>query len=62
MTGATSVDMERPNPSGNNGWLTDKAWINILEMAKVLPAFHGFDKDFEKYITDWERVYNSPKP
>jgi dynein heavy chain len=62
MTGATSVDMPRPNPSGANGWLSDKAWISILEMSRAIPAFTGLDKDFEKYITDWERVYNSPKP
>jgi dynein heavy chain len=43
MTGATSVDMERPNPTGNAGWLSDKAWISILEMSRVIPAFKGFD-------------------
>ena len=61
MTGATSIDMDRPNPTGNT-WLTDKAWASILEVSRVLPAFHGFDKDFEKYIGDWEKVYNSLKP
>lgn len=34
MTGATSVDMPRPNPTGANGWLSDKAWISILEMSR----------------------------
>lgn len=24
MTGATSIDCERPNPTGENGWLSDK--------------------------------------
>jgi len=62
MTGATSVDMARPNPTGQGGWLTDKAWISILEMSRNIPAFNGFDKDFEKNLSDWERVYNSPKP
>lgn len=62
MTGATSVDMERPNPSGENGWLSDKAWVSILELSRSIPAFHGFDKDFEKYLSDWERIYNSLKP
>ena len=53
--------MDRPNPTGNT-WLTDKAWASILEVSRVLPGFHGFDKDFEKYIGDWEKVYNSLKP
>jgi len=62
MTGATSIDMDRPNPAGESAWLSDNAWCNILEMARVIPAFHGFDRDFEKFLPDWERVYSSPKP
>lgn len=62
MTGATSVEMERPNPTGENGWLSDKAWASFLEMSRVLPEFKGFDLDFEKYLSDWERIYNSLKP
>lgn len=62
MTGATSVTMERPNPTGENGWLTDKAWASILELGRVLPEFNGFDKDFETHLHDWERVYNSLAP
>jgi dynein heavy chain len=60
MTGATSVEMERPNPA--SAWLSDKAWTSILELGRVLPAFKGFDTDFEKYIHEWERVYTSLKP
>jgi hypothetical protein len=30
MTGATSIEMERPNPTGDGGWLSDKAWASIL--------------------------------
>lgn len=26
MTGGTSVEMTRPNPTGNNGWMSDKIW------------------------------------
>jgi dynein heavy chain len=62
MTGASSVDLRRPNPTGDNGWLSDKAWASILEMSKNLPAFNGFDIDFEKHLSDWERVFNSAKP
>jgi len=62
MTGATSVSLDRPNPTGENGWLTDKAWASILEIGRVLPEFQGFDKDFETFLHDWERVYNSLAP
>ena len=62
MTGATSIDMERPNPTGENGWLSDKSWASILQLGRELPSFAGFDKDFEKYVADWERIYNSLKP
>ena len=30
MTGGTSVEMERPNPSGKDGWMTDKIWSSVL--------------------------------
>jgi len=30
MTGGTSVEMARPNPTGNQGWMTDKTWAGIL--------------------------------
>jgi dynein heavy chain, axonemal len=62
MTGATSIELERPNPTGDNGWLSNKAWASILEVSKVLKAFKGFDTDFEKYINDWEKIYSSPIP
>ena len=62
MTGASSVEFERPNPSGVNGWLSNKSWASILEVSKVLKDFKGFDTDFEKYLNDWEKVYSSPIP
>jgi dynein heavy chain len=62
MTGATSISFERPNPTGNNGWLLNKSWASILEVSRVLKAFTGFDTDFEKYINEWESVYNSSVP
>jgi dynein heavy chain, axonemal len=30
MTGGTSVDMARSNPTGEEGWLTDKTWASVL--------------------------------
>ena len=62
MTGPTSVELERPNPTGEGGWLNDKAWAGILEMAKNIPTFKYFDLDFEKYLSEWENIYNSQKP
>lgn len=62
MTGATSVDFDRPNPTGDGGWLSDRQWAAILEMSRVLPSFAGFDKSFEAHITDWEKVYASAAP
>ena len=62
MTGSTAIDFERPNPTGDNGWLTDKAWASILELGRVIQAFKGFDKDFETHIHDWEKIYNSTSP
>lgn len=50
MTGATSIEFDRPNPTGDNGWLSDKAWASILELSRVLPAFKGFDRDMETHI------------
>lgn len=62
MTGPTSVDVSKPNPTGEGGWLSDKAWAGILQLAKQLDAYKHFDLDFEKYISDWERIYNSKEP
>jgi hypothetical protein len=30
MTGSTSVDMEKPNPTGEGGWMSDKIWASVL--------------------------------
>ena len=59
MTGPTAVECERPNPTGEGGWLQDKAWAGILQMSKLIECFKYFDHDFEKYLADWERIYNS---
>lgn len=54
MTGATAIDFNRPNPTGNSGWLLNKSWASILEVSKILDSFKGFDLDFEKYVNEWE--------
>jgi hypothetical protein len=58
MTGATSVDMERPNPSGEGGWMSDKIWASVLQLSKEYEPFKGLDVSFEKQTDEWERIYN----
>jgi len=62
MTGGTRVEMKRPNPTGEGGWLTDKTWASILQLSDEFEDFKGFDVSFEKNIKEWERIYNSQKP
>jgi hypothetical protein len=33
LAGATQVEITKPNPTGEGGWLTDTAWLAILEMS-----------------------------
>lgn len=54
--------MTKPNPTGDDGWLSDKAWLSFLEMSSTFKQFHGFDDDFVKYLDHWEKIYNSPNP
>lgn len=30
MTGGTKLDMKRPNPAGEGGWMTNKIWASLL--------------------------------
>lgn len=53
MAGATQVDMTKPNPTGEGGWLTDKAWLSLMEMSTKFPNFKGFDDDFIKHLDKW---------
>lgn len=62
MAGATQVDMNKPNPTGDGGWLSDKAWLSMLEMSSTFSQFKGFDDDFCKNLESWEKIYNSANP
>lgn len=62
MTGGTSVDMKRPNPTGEGGWMTNKTWASILQISEEFEAFKGFDENVEKNLKEWERIYNLQKP
>jgi hypothetical protein len=58
MTGGTSVEMSRPNPTGEEGWLTDKTWASVLQISHMFPEFKGLDESFENNNKEWERIYN----
>ena len=62
MAGATQVELTRPNPTGEDGWLTNKSWLAFLEMSSKFSQFAGFDTDFEKNVSAWEKIYNSLEP
>ena len=62
MTGATRVDLKRPNPTGNNGWMTDKVWASILQVSEEFDCFKGLDECVEKNLGEFERIYNLAKP
>lgn len=62
MTGGTSISMERPNPTGEQGWMTDKMWASILQVSREFEAFKGLDECVEKNLSEWEKVYNSSSP
>ena len=62
MAGATQVEMTKPNPTGEGGWLQDKAWLTILEMSSRFESFKGFDDEFVKNLSHWEKIYNCTNP
>lgn len=62
LTGGTSVEMERPNPTGENGWMSNKMWSSILQIAREFTFFNGLDLNIEKNLEEWERIYNLQKP
>ena len=59
MAGATQVELTKPNPTGEGGWLTDKSWLTLLEMSSKFESFKGFDDDFVQNLSTWEKIYNS---
>ena len=62
MTGGTKVEMAKPNPSGDKGWMTDKVWAGILQLDDEFEPFKGLSENFIKNIKEWERIYNLAKP
>ena len=39
MAGSTQVELTKPNPAGDNGWLLEKSWLTILEMSSKFKVF-----------------------
>ena len=62
LAGATQVDLTKPNPTGDGGWLTDKSWLAILEMSSTFTVFNGLDESFIKDTKAWEKIYASANP
>ena len=62
MAGPTRVELAKPNPTGENGWLSDKQWASVEEMTETLPTFKGFDKELTMQLADWEKISVSPSP
>jgi dynein heavy chain len=62
LAGATQVELTKPNPTGDGGWLTDKSWLSILEMSSKFETFKGLDESFIKDSKAWEKIYASANP
>lgn len=62
MTGGTKVDMKKPNPTGESGWMTNKTWASILQASEEFECFKGLDENFEENLSQWEKIYNSSNP
>jgi dynein heavy chain, axonemal len=62
MVGGSRVEMERPNPTGEGGWMTDKMWASILQLADEFEIFKDIAVNIERNLDDWERIYNLQHP
>ncbi|OMJ85003.1 hypothetical protein SteCoe_13780 [Stentor coeruleus] len=59
MTGGTTSNISKPNPS--NGWLENKDWASILELSEF-SCFHNFANEFALHIEEWKEVWESLEP
>ena len=60
-TGGTKVIPTKPNPIGENSWLSNKAWCTIEEVSD-LDMFIGFDDEFPNHKVEWEKLSHHPEP
>jgi dynein heavy chain len=56
LAGATDSTMDRPNPAPE--WLTDKAWIEILNLSK-LERFTGFQTHVAAHVRHYKAYFDS---
>lgn len=62
MAGSTQVDVTKPNPVEEGGWLGEKAWLTILEMSSKFKVFEGLDEHFIKNKDAWKVIYDALEP
>ena len=56
LAGPTSSEVSQPNPAPE--WLTDKSWIEIVNMSR-LQAFQGFDEHFAQSVPHYKGTFDS---
>ncbi|KAJ7290925.1 hypothetical protein O6H91_Y290900 [Diphasiastrum complanatum] len=56
-----AVTTERDQSKNPSKWLSDKLWIEMINLSKI-EAFQGLSKLFEEDPGKWMQVYNSPEP
>ena len=62
MVGGSRVEMSRPNPTGEGGWMTDKMWASILQISEEFDVFKDLASNVERNLDEWERIYNLQQP
>lgn len=62
LVGVTQVETDKPNPTGEGGWMTDKTWAGINQLDAEFECFKGLAENVEKNIDKWFAIYNLAKP
>jgi len=62
MAGSTQVDVTKPNPVPDDGWLSEKSWLTVLEMSSKYECFKGLDDHFTANIDAWKEIYDATDP
>eukprot|EP00798_Chlamydomonas_sp_ICE-L_P022533 gene22533-29660_t len=56
LAGPTSSEVTKENPA--HPWLTDKSWIEVLNLAH-LPEYEGFDHHFAENTAHYKGIFDS---
>ncbi|XP_036367019.1 dynein heavy chain 1, axonemal-like isoform X1 [Octopus sinensis] len=59
LAGGTHKELELENPAPE--WLTERSWNDIL-CLNILPNFGNIAVDFQKYLDDFKRIFDSSEP